>query len=256
METKLDCNTIIIGKPDPLNRMVTKVYYSDKEYAIYNISNSKALCHITEDVKNDASDIACEVDEINRKLSCEKIQEYKYRFAKAYRECFEGKLDNAKKILKSIEESFIEEKKNLLYFKYTYIITACIVLIINFAVSVFILDFNLKLTETIKDLFYVATFGSLGGLISISITVKNFNFNLFTNFYLYFIDALYRIIVSMASAIAIYYIIKGNVVLGFIQDIEYTSEIVLIFSIISGFSEHFIPNLFGIIEKMPTSNKT
>lgn len=254
METKFDCNTIIEGKPDPLNRLVTKVYYSAKEYAIYDVSNSKALCHITEDVKNDVSDISCEVDDITRKLSKEKIQEYKYRFAKAYRECFEGKLDNAKKILKSIEESYIKERENLIYFKYTYIITACIALIINIIVSVFVLDFNLKLTETIKDLFYVASFGSLGGLISISLTMKNFNINLFTNFYLYIFDALFRIIVSMGSAIAMYYIIKGNIMLGFLNGIEYTSEIVFIFSIISGFSELFVPNLFGLMEEKTTAN--
>ncbi len=255
METKLDCNTIVEGKPDPLNRLVTKVYYSDKEYAIYDVSNSKALCHITENVKNDASEISFEVDEIIRKLSSEMIQQYKHRFAKAYRECFEGKPDIAKNILKSVEVSFIEEREKSLNFKYTYIITTCFILIVNFIVSVFVLDFNLKLTETIKDLYYVATFGSLGGLISISIAVKNFNVDFYAKIYLYFLDAFFRIFVSMASAIAIFFIIKGNVILGFINGIEYTSEIVFIFSIISGFSERFVPKLFGLIEDKTTANK-
>jgi hypothetical protein len=254
METKLDCNTIVVGKLDPFNRMVSKVYYSDKEYVIYDIENSDALFHISENVKKDVSEISCEIDEVIRNLPEEKILQYKYRFAKAYRDCFEGNLDNAKNILKSIYESFKKEQENLLNFKYSYIITACIILIINFVISIFVLDFNLKLTETIRDLYYVASFGSLGGLISISITVKSFNIQFFTKIYFYFFDALFRIIVSMASAIAMYYIIKGNIVLGFVNSMNYTSEIVFIFSIMSGFSERYIPKLFAIVEEKTTSN--
>ena len=66
MCTTLDCNTIKEGNHDPLNRMVTKVYYSDKEYAIYNVENSKSLCYISENVKNELSDISFEVDEVQK----------------------------------------------------------------------------------------------------------------------------------------------------------------------------------------------
>lgn len=252
----LNCNTIVENKKDPLGRYVTKVYYSDRQYAIYEISNSDQLIFITENVVHDSSKISCEIDDVKKILSKEKIQKYQHRFAKAYRECFEGNLETAKKIVSSVEESFKNERKNLLGFKYTYIITACIALIANFLISIIFLDFNLELTNTINDLYFVATFGSLGCLISISTTIKNTTLDFFVRKLLYFFDALFRIIVSMASAITVYYLIRGNIVLGFLNGLEdNSSDIIFIFSILAGFSERYVPKLFGLLEEkqLPTT---
>jgi len=97
----------------------------------------------------------------------------------------------------------------------------------------------------------VATFGSIGGYISIAIKVSTTYYNFDKDLWLQILSACSRIFISMFSAVAIYAIIQSKLALGVFAEIH-NNYLYYAFAILSGFSETFIPDVFNVLEKQTT----
>ena len=105
-------------------------------------------------------------------------------------------------------------------------------------------------------LFTIATFGSLGGFLSVSINVNKLDLDIDGGANIQILTGFSRIFISMISSLIIFVIIKSDLALGIINDVK-NNNIFYALAVISGFSETFVPNIIKNIESEKTfANKT
>ena len=156
------------------------------------------------------------------------------------------RIRSSKNILDSIVNAIRKNKE--LDLKYSYLSTCILLVLLNISITVF-LGFDFKVTEDIKHLYFLCTFGSIGGIISISLKIDKLKYNYYSGKWLYVVNAFFRIFIAMLSAIVIYFAVKSSIVFGFLNHKETIDSSLYILAVISGFSEYFIPNTLQLIEK-------
>lgn len=97
-----------------------------------------------------------------------------------------------------------------------------------------------------KDFILCGVLGSVGTIFSLLQRNQNINICLFSPKRVIFLESFVRSISGFIGGLIIYIIIKSNLVLGLIQGNEYAMYTL---SLISGFSERFIPEIFSKIQE-------
>lgn len=176
------------------------------------------------------------------------------RIAGAYKSCFENRNKEAKKVFKSIIESVKNYKLKigrLWYFFGTILIT--LVIFIAHIICYLLCE---KPNDTIIDnIIYSMMFGGIGAAFSVSTYLNKISYDIEINTRsdLVILGAT-RGLIGIISGLTTFFIIKSELIFAkTITEIENSSEmkynsIVYLFSMISGFSEKFIPSLIDKIE--------
>ncbi len=130
-----------------------------------------------------------------------------------------------------------------------YIASAMIFVVFN-AVIVFLISdiFKSYISSNAILLFKIATCGSFGGFLSVSLNINKLNLDFDGSPAIQFFTGFSRIFISMISAIIMYYLIKSDIVLGLINYIN-NNNVFYALGIVSGFSETFVPNIIKSVEK-------
>lgn len=168
------------------------------------------------------------------------------QIALAWNQCFEGDLENSKKILDTIISNL------LIKGKITYIISAFFAVLLTFIIVILINkvhdDFFLPAAITLPN---ICLLGALGGLISILIKLKNLYLDPHSRV-LNAISGISRILISITSALLFYLAYKSQLILAVFDSIEPEEEMffVMACSIIVGFIERFIPEIANQVSNL------
>jgi hypothetical protein len=93
----------------------------------------------------------------------------------------------------------------------------------------------------VVTLFYMMTFGAIGGLLSIAIYIDKHE-EKFSRFMIQRVYAgLFRILIAMLSGLIIYILFRSDLIVGFNDQSNNFLKYAL--AIISGFSQNLVPNL-------------
>ena len=112
-------------------------------------------------------------------------------------------------------------------------------------------SFYLKRCKLLPEVFpymQAMTYASIGGFLSVASTLKSIQIDSSDFGWFQFFYGAIRIIISMLSGLALYILIRSELVL---PQLNYQENIFIIYilAIIAGFSESFLPNLLKKVEK-------
>lgn len=116
-------------------------------------------------------------------------------------------------------------------------------LLVSMGLSVFWVTF--PYTKYIK----IATFGAIGGFISLNIKLKDMKFEVSESTISYIIVSVYKVVFAMLTASISYFLIEADLILSSIKSSS-GNYLYLVYTIatLSGFSESLLPNIFKNIE--------
>lgn len=258
-EKPIDFERIKVGKK--IGGMEIETIYASSntnKYIIYKPKSKNAVCYMTGGCKHDdqLTKISLNVAKVYS-LLCLAWSKKKYLplIAQAYMNCFNGKITESIKILEVVEDeikSFRKIRSRLFYLLY------CIVfVIINIVICLLLVNYKFVFIKNIQDklilLFKLATFGSVGGFISVSINLKKLVFEPKEGIVNSIVSAYTRIFLSMLSAVVIYYAIKAKLVL---NTAEQDMSMIYVFCTVAGFSERFILGILKKCEKDDIENSS
>lgn len=229
---------------------ITKIYTRSSKFVIYETNDSGNVAYyLNDDTKtehiSELKPLIIEIDSLTQTIREKK--KYAQRKSAALVECFYDRPEAAKKVLKSLIVGIKEDRT--LKSRLIYVVSALIFVILNLFIALIInTSLKSKLHEQFILFFTIATFGSLGGLISILIKNVKLNLDIQGNKTIQIIDSCSRIFLSMISSIIIYVFIKSNIILGIVNDLN-NIYVIYSFAIIAGFSETFIPELINKTEE-------
>ncbi len=237
--------TLKIGDKDTNGKKITAIYCNAPDYIIYE--TGEFLRWIYESSANDhynrvfarVSEIGCRVTDKN-----EKRRWVNAELARALEICFEGHPDTALNVLETILERIVT-KRNMAT-RIAYLISASVFVLINTLICLFIKlktpYFEGIFGKDILYLFYTATLGSFGGIISIILRMKDLDIDQDSGGLLNVMNGLSRIFISMISSIIVYFSIKANIFMGVLNSIN-SHFLVYSIAIASGFGERLVPNV-------------
>lgn len=232
---------------------ITSLYAAKAEYLIFEGDHCGEVTIATEnlELKRRCSEISPKISIITEYLiSKREKKKFVDRIGLAYCEAIEGNIENANKICDKIIDRIELYKSNI--GRFYYLITCLGMVVIALVISYLLKKY--KFIPEIIPHFYIMTYASIGGFLSIAKDIKKIHidssdFGWFQAFY-----GATRILISMFSGLIIYVLVKSEQVLPNLnsQDNIY---IVCILAIAAGFSETLIPNLLKRIEDERTKNK-
>lgn len=110
---------------------------------------------------------------------------------------------------------------------------------------------NFKLNEFGYMIFSAVTFSSIGGVLSVAISLKNLNVDVQDNVKMKAVYGFIRIIIAMISGVIAYFLIEGRVAFGFLKDLQNINTYYIAF-FVSGFSEKLVSNMLFDFETKGT----
>jgi hypothetical protein len=239
------------------NGKITKIYYSSGvDIILYETDKSGNVTYRINGSKINASNLNCLkplIIKVDSLLTTKKDKrKYAQTKANAIADCLQGYQESG---IETIEKLLINIKKyKLLKARLTYMLSTIAFVILNLILTALINTiWKEQLPKHLVLLFTVATFGSMGGLISVLTKIPKLDLDIEGSSFLQAADGFSRIFLSMISSIIIYTLIKSNIILGAFNEIS-NLNIIYAFSIISGFSEKFIPDIIKSIETKKTEN--
>lgn len=250
----------VVGAKDHSGNTITKIFSSSDEYAIYeiktNVLSDSIRVQIDTIIEDDLT-IPKRFDAVRVNFAKLKGLLYKAnddtslktRIAHIISHALRGNPEEANK---QFEELILEI--NAFYSKQfnhrlRYLITILLLTLIQiaFSITLCIYDFFCQCSE-IRTLVFVVTAGSIGGFLSISRRLRNTVFEKDVRPSLYVIYGIERVFISIFGAVVIYFAIRSNIVFGMVKDLPEPVTGYIVFSILAGFSETFIPNLLIKLE--------
>ncbi len=242
--TDYNAGDIILGKKSK------HIYSATETYIVYTLKSDPHMLHYTysDSIISPLSLISAKVVEIDSTISrLYSKKRYVGLKAKAYIECFEGKPQNGLDILNQIKS--LADKDFNHQIKITYLLWTLALILFNTAVCLFLyytkdqVDYG-----PFYQYYIIATFGSFGGFLSTINKINKLDFKEEDSKVLLIFLAISRIFLSMLASIVIYVLIKSNILLGILNNVE-NVYVFYIFSVAAGFSETFIPDILKRIQK-------
>lgn len=128
-------------------------------------------------------------------------------------------------------------------------ITLALIFIILALITYLARDSNfIKANHFIPVVLYAASFASIGGFISVSLKIKSLHTDRELKKKTYFFYGAERILLSMMAGVLVYFMLKGNIIFGFMNNSSDISFSIYVICALSGFSETLIPNTLRNLE--------
>lgn len=218
---------------------ISRIFHLKKDsFIIYEVDYSGwFLFDSIGDISKNFSEIQTQWSDVTNLLIENKAKKrYIGKMAGVLKESLLGENLQALSKLESIRRSVIDYKTTIgriVYFLGAVAMAVFFVLLI-IAISYINLTDNLLLD--------VIFYSLLGSILSVGINLSKIKINIQSGtVFIYFFMGSLRVIISSISAIVLFLLIQGKLILG---TIDFSNQYTLFcFGIISGFSEAFIPNL-------------
>ncbi len=253
----------VAGGTDLGGNKIKKVFSRGDEYVIYEVSNlpphEAMLVIIDTIIEEDTTLIEryhSSKEHFDRfisncyKYNCPSI--YKKRAASVMSATILGKNDPKIDNFASINTDIKNDYENIMLGRNLYQAGA-ISLSLLFVAVAFIIYLCRDLPSIINNHFipvviYAATFASIGGFISVSLKIKTLHTDRELNKKVYFFYGAERILLSMFAGVLVYFMVKGNIIFGFMNTNSDISFSIYVICALSGFSETLIPNTLRNLE--------
>ena len=161
----------------------------------------------------------------------------------AYSEAIEGETERAEEICDKILERIESYKSNLGRF---YYLLSCLVIVAISIIISFVIE-RCKILPEIIPHFFIMTYASIGGFISVAKNIKKINIDSSAFGWYQFAYGTTRILIAMFSGLIMFVLIKSELILSVFNNTD-NIYVVYLLAIVAGFSESFIPNLLTKIE--------
>jgi hypothetical protein len=258
---KIEMDAIKVGQRDGNNREITKVLIEATEYFIYeintpNISDSLRTYIHTEE-EEDKNGILDHYNKIRSCISDAKRDMYKSmdpvvykgRVAHLISQALNGDPDEARTQFGKLIEEVNKEYRGQFENRVRYILTALLAVFFCIALSITIYTTDILNIKNLHQFIYIATAGSIGGFISVSRRLKDTVFERDVWSGIFILYAIERIVVAIFASIAVLFAIKCNLAFGFFNNKNQNPLYgYIVFSLVAGFSETFLPNLLIKLE--------
>lgn len=226
---------------------IEKIYFQNKIHK-YLIFKSDGCVKVNG--KENLTDVEDLISEIKFLLEDEKNKKIKERYfnqmALSYNSYLSGDKNKSKKILENIIKNL--ENRKIIVKKIIYIGIFLIFVVIFSLISV-LLAINIIKYQELKRLFYVGTFGVIGGFISLNLKLDKVEFKVSESNWSYIIVSIYKSVYSILAGVICYFLIKSNLLLGILEGTgESGKYFIYSISALAGFSETLLPNIFSKIE--------
>lgn len=233
-------------------RVIKKVYFSndDKNYIIFKAEEDEDITFLGSEQPTMIEHLLAECKFLisSSNLDKESKEMFDYQIAVAINCFMLGEIENSKKILELIVEKL--HNKMILKKKLWYI---GVFLFVTLFMICFSMSFdNFKYIKYFK----IATFGAIGGFISLNIKLEEIKFEISESKASYIIVSIYKVMFSMLTSIVSYFLIESELVLGVIKS-NSSNSLYFIYAIatLAGFSESLLPNIFKSIENKATKEE-
>lgn len=258
----MNFDTYEIGTKNKNGKEISKIYYKvEGKYIIYATKNESMIFFDgSEEIQKNISSISKQLAKIEIITNDKKDNGFvNTQLIYAISTAAEGNITAAKEILNELEINIINMQKNdgrvqYLLGSISAIIFLVVIMIIGALVNHFM---NIKIISQNDNLIYMSILGGLGGFLSVIRRITSIDIDSNYGFCNNFISGMSRIIISIICGICTFYLIKSNIFLGILNNIDKdtSSYATYLLGIVSGFSENFVPNLFNKIET-ETINKS
>lgn len=233
------------------NKIIKRLYFSnsEKKFMIFKTEDDIVRAcganfeHITHQL--------AESKYLTEQVKDKKAKEwYDYQRATAMNTYLIGQQEKSKDILRDLIYKL--QQRQIVQKKIWYIGIFLGITIIMFLVSIIFSSFgmNFYYTKYIK----IATFGAIGGFISLNIKLSDMKFEVSESTWSYIIVSIYKVVFSMLTAIISYFLIESDIILSVLKN-DSTDNMYLVYTVatLAGFSESLLPNIFKSIEGNATT---
>jgi hypothetical protein len=241
------------GDVDSTGLKIEEIFYAHRDYLLYRAEGKNVvgfMGHLDADQLDSLSKIRPVLSRIYAVLvSGAERKRFLDRIATAMNECFLGDGVTEINILENVEKSALNYQ--LVMGRLLYIAGCACLVLADIGCVVIRKAYSYTFNEPIKDLaqfVIIATFGSFGGLISVAIKMRELDIDLGSGRAIHVFTGFSRIFISMISAIILFGLIRGNLLVGFVNELP-DLRVVYGLSVLAGFSEKFIPDVLRSIEK-------
>lgn len=267
-----------IGSNDRHGSKITSIYNRTSNYIIYeiedkDIANSLSLSIAECDKVKNMDDslnmrLNCVRDEfisaqgVMNKLLPDCIFTFKTRLAGLIAKALETKCNSneMRTIEKSIEEMTDKVNKEYQYqwkskLKFSFCSAIVCMLAVIIAAGLFYWNLQNETTDSINTIIPIVLMSCIGGFISISIKMRKIIFPRDFSDLMIFLFSLERMFLAMLSGTVVVIAIKSGMIFNVQTNIS-SNYTYMLFAIIAGFGELFVPNLLtSFCEKFAEGNK-
>lgn len=223
---------------------IKKIYFANKEKEFIILKGEEDNnIHVFGGDLSEIEDLLAECKYMTESLAIteKECEMFDYQRAIAINTFLLGKKENSKKILIELNEKL--QQRKILFKKLWYIGIFLSVTVIMIICSLFIKEWIY--TKFIR----IATFGAIGGFISLNIRLNEIKFEISDSTISYIVVSLYKVIFSMLASIIVFFLIESDLILGIIKT-KSSNQLYFLYviSTLAGFSESLLPNIFKGIE--------
>jgi len=254
---------VCIGKIDNNGLKVFDVYAKGDEFAIYSTGKKNTIKDIR--VRIDTKDpddekviqfyqtVKGDFDKL--KSISDKCEDASYssRIAHALTVAMYGQPEQSKLILGEIYNDIAKEYKERVLGKLIYLSgsTAIALIICSIALYLYLYQpvFFILDKKPLYELILVSSMATLGGIVSVSRNINKITIDKGLGPFPYFVYGVERNVFAILGSIFIFFIIKSNLLFGFINEIDNVNYALLAIGFVSGFSETLVPNALKKVEE-------
>jgi hypothetical protein len=249
---------LVVGAKDPFGNTIKKIFATGDEFVIYEIETkilADSVKVYTDTMREVDTCLKKRFDKVKPNFEILKGLLYKVEDPDAMKSrigmILSLALGDDENIADELLSNLIDEINmvfsELFNFRTNYLICFFAVTIICISISCLsYMDYFLHGLDKIKIFVYVATGGSIGGLITLTFNLRLISFEENVSNWNYFFYGIQRNFISMLFGIIIYIAIKSNLIFGFVNTLKDPFKPIygyIIFSIVAGFSQKLIPSL-------------
>lgn len=226
---------------------IAKKYFFDssKEYIIFQNTLGEIKHYGKEHIPQATAFLLAQCNSLmglvrNRKM-CERVN---YDKAFAINEALLGNVESSEKILK---ESIERIKQSEVVWKKICYIGIYLLSVVLMLLLMLILPYaQPELYEKYQQYLKIATFGSLGGFISLNIRLKKVEFEISETTWSYVVVSVYKMVFAIVSSLISYFLVEAELVFTAFKDVS-ANYIYLEYTVaaLAGFSESLLPNIFS-----------
>lgn len=234
---------------------IKKIYCASKDYLIFTTENGLRAKYKENkpELNSNFKQILGLYSEISalQTGSFQKNESLNLRIARTISYAFDGDIEKSDTILRDIKKELI--KLRHIKSVTNYIFTCLIAFILNVLAAIICFYKLYPPLLKLSEIIYVSSFGSLGALLSVLISIRKLKMDIESPLYINIVWGGVRILIGMAASIIAYVLIRADLILGTINS---SDNNFLIYSLctLAGFSEKYIPNILKGIPKKNLNN--